>query len=84
MSEEEQNAKEFEYQKYFNDGYVVGVYDETLACKLSQLESEDIKFDGFKEGLQQGLRERDKSISREEELDRIRKRGIENGRDVER
>lgn len=84
MSKEEQNTSEVDYQKFFNDGYIVGVYDEAFADKLSQLESESVKLDVFKEGLQQGLRERDKSISRQEELDKIRGRDVEKGRDLER
>lgn len=83
MSNKHPNADEAKFQKLFNDGYIIGVHDNVLAETLSQIESKNTWFEGFIKGLQQGLRERDKSIYRAKELSRMRDRGAYRDREID-
>ena len=50
---DEESRSELEYQKGFNDGYIITKFDPEMAEQLSKATGENIHLSGFKEGRKQ-------------------------------
>lgn len=57
---EEKSAQEMQYQKRFNEGYLIAQYKPDLAKQLNKSLENSVDSNGFKEGMEQYSHEKAK------------------------